>query len=72
MHIALDFREWLGGEAAINGYCKDLAIKGGKKLAEMLGTEGMDTTPDHELTSNMVENHLTPLGITLRDVVRSM
>ena len=54
VHSALDFREWLGGETKINGYCRELAIRGGKRLAEILGTEEMDKTPNHELTLNMV------------------
>jgi hypothetical protein len=71
-HIALDFREWLGGEARINAYCKGLAIRGGRKLAEILGTEYLDRTPNHELTLNMVRNHLTPLRLALRAAFRSM
>ena len=54
VHTALDFRKWLGGEVEINRYCRDLAIRGGKRLAEMLGTEEMDVTPNRELTLNMV------------------
>lgn len=53
-HTALDFRGWLGGEAKINGYCRDLAVRGGKRLAEIFGTEEIDKTPSHELTLNMV------------------
>ncbi|KAG6848156.1 hypothetical protein C0991_000892, partial [Blastosporella zonata] len=48
----LDFRNWFGGEHKINEYCHDLALKGGKRLAEVLGTQVMD--PDGELTFNMV------------------
>ena len=54
VHTALDFREWLGGEIKINEYCRDLAIRGGKRLSEILGTEEMDKTPNRELTLNMV------------------
>ena len=54
---ALDFREWLGGEVKINEYCRDIAIRGGKRLAEILGTEEMDETHNRELTLNMVKNH---------------
>ena len=65
VRTALDFREWLGGEAKINGYCRDLAIRGGKTLAEILGTEEMDETPTRELTLNMVRNPLdTTKGFT--------
>lgn len=49
---ALDFREWLGGERKINEYTHALAIAGGNRLAECLGTRVMD--PDGELTLNMV------------------
>jgi hypothetical protein len=61
VHTALEFRKWIGGEVRINAYCKELAIRGGQRLAEVLGTEDMDNTPDHELTLNMVRNQLTPL-----------
>ena len=49
---ALAFRKWLGGEAKINAYCHDLAMRGGKRLAELLGTKVMDETG--ELTLCMV------------------
>ena len=49
---ALQFRNWLGGEAKINAYCHDMAVKGGKRLAEILGTRVMD--PEGDLTLNMV------------------
>ncbi|KAH9838651.1 PLP-dependent transferase [Rhodofomes roseus] len=48
---AVQFREWLGGEEVINAYCHQLAIAGGKGLAEILGTEVLDVTG--ELTRNM-------------------
>ena len=66
VYIALDFREWLGGEVKINAYCRDLAIRGGKRLAEILGTEEMDNTPNRELTLNMVRKYLTRLGVVRR------
>ncbi|KAG5353596.1 hypothetical protein C0989_005117 [Termitomyces sp. Mn162] len=53
---ALDFRNWLGGEHKINEYCHDLALKGGKRLAEILGTRVMD--PEGDLTLNMVNVEL--------------
>jgi len=56
----------------INEYCRALAIRGGERLAEILGTEDMDKTPNHELTLNMVRNHLTRLSVTLRVVIRLM
>ena len=72
VRAALDFRQWLGGEEKINGYCRDLAIRGGKRLAEVLGTEEMDQTPNRELTLNMVRSHLRRLRVALRFMVRLM
>lgn len=50
--LALQFREWLGGEHKINAYCHNLALKGGERLAELWGTRLMD--PTGEFTLNMV------------------
>lgn len=59
VHVAIDFREWLGGEHKINEYSRALAIVGGKHLADCLGTNIMD--PDGDLTFNMVgERRLPP------------
>ncbi|KAH9479107.1 Hercynylcysteine sulfoxide lyase [Psilocybe cubensis] len=67
---ALDFRKWMGGEEKINAYCHDLAINGGKILAQIFGTSMMD--PDGELTLNMVNvelplsgNITAPLGVKM-------
>ncbi|EIW86131.1 PLP-dependent transferase [Coniophora puteana RWD-64-598 SS2] len=49
---ALNFRAWLGGEALIHQYCHTMALRGGRALAQHLGTEVMD--PDGSLTWNMV------------------
>lgn len=38
---AIAFREWLGGEEAIYAYCHKLAMEGGRKLAETMGTHVM-------------------------------
>jgi hypothetical protein len=51
---ALEFREWIGGEVAITEYCHDLALRGGRRLAEIMGTELMDNSENNELTLNMV------------------
>jgi hypothetical protein len=72
VHIALDFRDWLGGEVKINAYCRDLAIRGGKRLAEILGTEEMDETPTRELTLNMVRSLSMRPTAVLRVTFRSM
>jgi hercynylcysteine S-oxide lyase len=44
----------LGGEEKIGAYCHSLALKGGKRLAEILGTEVMHGKDDDEITLNMV------------------
>jgi hercynylcysteine S-oxide lyase len=51
---ALDFREWLGGEAKINTYTRSLALTGGRRVAEILGTSLFDQTDNSELTLSMV------------------
>ncbi|KZS93866.1 PLP-dependent transferase [Sistotremastrum niveocremeum HHB9708] len=51
--FALEFREWLGGEAVIHKYCHNLAVKGSHAVAEILGTEVMDQTESNELTACM-------------------
>ncbi|KAJ3558261.1 hypothetical protein NP233_g11541 [Leucocoprinus birnbaumii] len=53
---ALDFREWLGGEEKINNYCHQLALDGGKRMAEIFGTRLLD--PDGDFTLNMVNVEL--------------
>jgi hercynylcysteine S-oxide lyase len=47
---ALAFRRWLGGEEKINAYCHDLAFKGGKYLAELLGTRTVDESGEQTLS----------------------
>lgn len=51
---ALDFREWLGGEEVINDYCHRIALEGGKRLAQILGTEIIDEAQGFDFTLNMV------------------
>lgn len=55
---ALDFRQWLGGEAKINNYTRSLAIEGGKRASEILGTQLLDQTENSEFTLNMVCRNL--------------
>ena len=56
----MDFRKWLGGEETINAYCHKLALEGGKRLADILGTKLLDETG--EFTLNMVSpvSHSSP------------
>lgn len=53
---ALKFRSWLGGEHKIHEYTHDLALKGGKRVAEILGTSVMD--PDGSVTVSMTNVEL--------------
>jgi hercynylcysteine S-oxide lyase len=48
----MEFRKWLGGEEKINAYCHDLALSGGRRLAEVLGTQVIGGS--EEITLNMV------------------
>lgn len=59
----MDFREWLGGEETINSYCRNLALEGGKRIAEIMGTRMMDESPNSEQTLNMVNVELPLQGI---------
>ncbi|RIB04131.1 pyridoxal phosphate-dependent transferase [Gigaspora rosea] len=57
---ALEFRRAIGGEEKILTYCHDLAVKGGKLIASILGTEIMG--PEH-IIPNMVNIRL-PVDIS--------
>ncbi|KAJ3865500.1 PLP-dependent transferase [Lentinula novae-zelandiae] len=52
VHVALQWREWVGGEAAIHQYCNNLAKQGGALLAQTMNTKVMD--PNGEFTMAMV------------------
>lgn len=54
---ALDFRESLGGEEAIQSYCNDLARRGGELVASKWGTEILENE-DKTLTVAMVNVRL--------------
>ncbi|GHJ85264.1 hypothetical protein NliqN6_1666 [Naganishia liquefaciens] len=62
---ALEFRRFLGGEERISKYCHDLAVTGGRKVAEFLKTNVVDTA-DGELTANMVTVEL-PLAVSFAE-----
>ena len=51
---ALQFRAWLGGDAAINAYTHKLAFEGGKRIAEILQTEMMYPDEDSGMELSMV------------------
>lgn len=58
--VALDFRQWLGGEQKINDYCHSLALTGGKLLSQLLGTPLLDPTGDFTLNMTNVGLPLSP------------
>ncbi|TRM67885.1 pyridoxal phosphate-dependent transferase [Schizophyllum amplum] len=56
---ALNFRRQIGGDEKINTYCHALAVKGGLRVAEILGTEVLDSPKgDGELVANMANVRL--------------
>ncbi|KAJ7161876.1 pyridoxal phosphate-dependent transferase [Mycena crocata] len=64
--FALDFRTSIGGEEKIITYCHELAIAGGKRLAEILQTQVMDSEEHSgELIASMVNVEL-PLPGSLK------
>ncbi|KAH9475962.1 Hercynylcysteine sulfoxide lyase [Psilocybe cubensis] len=65
VEIARSFRDKLGGEKAINDYCRSLAVTGGRLVSEKLGTSVMDQTEGNELTANITNIELPlPPNIT--------
>ncbi|KAI5893649.1 PLP-dependent transferase [Schizophyllum commune H4-8] len=56
---ALNFRRQIGGDDKINSYCHDLAVRGGLRTAEIVGTEVLDSPAgDGELVANMANVRL--------------
>ncbi|KAH9945380.1 PLP-dependent transferase [Epithele typhae] len=55
VHDAIAFRTWIGGETAINTYCRQLAIDGAKRLAELMGTSVMDQSGELTLSMSNVQ-----------------
>ena len=57
---ALAFRAFLGGEEKINAYCHDLALAGGRRMAQILGTSMLYSAKDEEeYNLNMVCTNLS-------------
>ena len=56
IEAAFAFRSWLGGEHVINAYTHKLAVEGGKRLAQILGTKVLDE--DGEFTESMANVQL--------------
>ncbi|GAA99426.1 uncharacterized protein L969DRAFT_86671 [Mixia osmundae IAM 14324] len=57
IETALDFREMLGGEQRIQTYTHGLAMRGGRRMAEILGTEVLENE-EGTLTASMVNVRL--------------
>lgn len=64
---ALDFRQWIGGEAKIFDYCHNLALEGGRRMAEIFGTQVMD--PNGEFTLNMVRSSFVSVLLENRAIL---
>ncbi len=63
MEEALKFRqEVCGGDSKIKEYCEKISTEGGKKVAELLGTEVMEN-PEQTLTKCCLTNVKLPLSI---------
>ncbi|KAJ4469874.1 pyridoxal phosphate-dependent transferase [Lentinula aciculospora] len=63
---ALKFRQHIGGEIMIQKYCHELAMEGGRRMAEIMNTSVLDSTDfenSGELIANMVNVEL-PLSST--------
>lgn len=63
-------QEVCGGEEEIKSYCRDLARKGGQKVAEILGTEVLDNE-EHTLTDCCMVNIRLPLAVGEHKVIKS-
>lgn len=48
--VAIDFRNWIGGEEKIMAYCNNMAKEGGRLVAKILGTETMEVSDESEKT----------------------
>ncbi|KAL1615411.1 hypothetical protein SLS54_009065 [Diplodia seriata] len=59
---ALAYRESLGGEAAIRAYCENLARDGGRRAAQILGTELLDNS-SNTLSRCFFANVRLPLAL---------
>ncbi|KAL8895659.1 MAG: hypothetical protein Q9207_008074 [Kuettlingeria erythrocarpa] len=63
MEEALKFRqEVCGGDSMIKVYCENISTEGGRKVAELLGTEVMEN-PEQTLTKCCLTNIKLPLSI---------
>ncbi|KAJ2932368.1 hypothetical protein H1R20_g4686, partial [Candolleomyces eurysporus] len=69
VNAAFDFRQWLGGERAINSYCHDLALAGGRRMAEIFQTDLMDESGDFTLNMINVRLPLSPSLPETHDII---
>ncbi|KAJ3930309.1 MAG: pyridoxal phosphate-dependent transferase [Lentinula lateritia] len=64
--FAIKFRQQIGGEVMIQKYCHELALQGGRRMAEIMNTTVLDCRENPgELIANMVNVEL-PLSSTTR------
>ncbi|KAJ3820741.1 pyridoxal phosphate-dependent transferase [Lentinula raphanica] len=64
---ALKFRQQIGGEKMIQKYCHELAMSGGRRMAQIMNTTMLDSSAENsgEVVANMVNVEL-PLSHTIR------
>jgi selenocysteine lyase/cysteine desulfurase len=62
-------QEVCGGEERIESYCKDLARKGGQRVADILGTEVLDNK-EHTISDCCMVNIRLPLAVGEGEVVK--
>ncbi|KAJ3990989.1 pyridoxal phosphate-dependent transferase [Lentinula boryana] len=63
---AIKFRQQIGGEISIQKYCHELAVRGGRRMAEIVSTTVLDSPANNaEVIANMVNVEL-PLSASTK------
>ncbi|ORY29251.1 hypothetical protein BCR33DRAFT_724755 [Rhizoclosmatium globosum] len=77
--FAIEYRKWIGGEDAIIKYCHDLAVSGGRIVAERLGTsvlrgvlDGEDALSGDDLYASMVNVAVPDTPLVTEDFMNKL